>query len=90
MNRSVPKSANAQRTGFPAEDVRNYVCGDVRFGYAFAFALSNGQLVEVNLLNFDSVFSESDELQELGAILLTVCEGSADPGFDVFRNGSPR
>ena len=90
MNRSVPKSSNAQRTSFPTKNIGDRVYGGGSVGCALAFAFSNGQLVEINLLNFDPVFSESDELQEWRAVLLAVRVGSTDPGFDVFGSGRPR
>ena len=60
MNRSMPKAADAQRSGFSTENIRDGVCGSV--GYAFAFTPSDGQLVEVDLLNLDAIFPEGDEL----------------------------
>ena len=52
-------------------------------GYKFSFTPSNRQLVEINFLNFDPIFPESDELQERRVRRLLVGVGSADPSLDV-------
>lgn len=82
-------TTDTQGRGFPAKNVRDGVYGGVCVGYAFAFTLSNGQLVEVDLLNFEAVFSKRDELQEWGVVLLVVGVGSADPSLNVFGSGRP-
>jgi len=79
----MPMAADAQRRGFPTKDVRNGVCG----GGCHAFASpSNRQLTEVDLLNFDPIFSKGDELQERRAVFLRMGVRSTDPSLDVLRS----
>lgn len=77
----MPKAADAQRTGFSPEDVRDGVCGYA--GYAFTFASSDCQLIEIDLLYFDPVFPEGDELQERRVVFLFVSVGSTDPSLNL-------
>ena len=87
MDRSMPMTADAQRSSFPTKNIRDGVGGGL--GHALAFTLSDRQLVEVDLLNFDAIFPEGDELQERRAILLFVSVRSANSSLDVFRSRSP-
>jgi hypothetical protein len=77
-------AADAQRRSFPTEDIRDGVYGGG--SYTFAFTRSNRQLVEINLLNLDPVFSKSDKLQERGVVFLFMSVRSADPCLNVFRS----
>lgn len=90
----MPETTSAQRTGFQTEKVGFHVykgvkVRSVKAGFPLAITGFNGQLVKIDLLDFDIVFAESNELQERRAFLLTVGIGSADPGFNVFGSGLP-
>ena len=88
MYRPVPVAPSAERADFPTEDVRNGVCGGGSYG--LAFSSSDRQLIEVNFLNFDPIFTKSDELQERRMVFLLVGVGPTDPGLNVLRSGCPR